>query len=305
MMSSLVPSTRQGTENSSPTVLEADGISCHRPFLLPGAGKMAVQHFVLLDGGRLAFEDENQSQTILLVHGFPGTARRHLGSLFPVLQPGHRLIAPDLRGYGASRPPNRTFPIDFYQRDADDLAALLDSLAAGPVLVLGFSDGGEAALLLAASRPDLVRGVVAWGVSGVISAEQVAEVAPWLPVEAWGPEWATWRSQIESDHGQEQLIPLIEGWVQAAQAIVAAGGNICLDQASAIRCPVLLINGEDDAGNTVRDVRALAGRIAECRLVLLPGCGHWVHTEQPERFLALVQEFIASTSHVDNTPPRW
>jgi valacyclovir hydrolase len=254
---------------------------------------MTYHSATLSNGVRLAYLDEGAGEPHFLIHGFTGTALSHCGSLVQEFRPTYRVIAPDLPGYGASRPPNRTFPPDFYQRDALAVAALLDELACSPCRVLGFSDGAEVALLLAAARPDLVAGVVAWGVSGVISAEMLAAVERWLPLEGWGPERAAWRASIVARHGPEQLSPLISGWVEAARAIVAAGGNICLEQAAAIKGPVLLINGELEVGNTPANVARLAARISDCRLEFVPQSSHAVHDEQPEQFMALVRPFLA------------
>lgn len=253
------------------------------------------QHTLHLpDGARLAYIDQGAGPLLLLMHGFPGTARRHFGDLIEHYAATYRVLAPDLRGYGASRPPPRSFPPGFYHLDAADMARLLDAVGAGPALVMGFSDGAESALLLAAARPDRVRAVVAWGVSGVISPAHLDAVSDWLPVEAWGPERAAWRAQIIADHGQAQLRPLIEGWVAAARAIVAAGGNICLHEAPAIACPVLLLNGSEERGNQPADVRRLAAAIPGCRLVFVPGSGHAVHRQQPAPFHALVAPFLAN-----------
>lgn len=245
------------------------------------------------DDARLVYLDGGQGAPLLLMHGFTGTARSHFRKLLPPFSAAYRLIAPNLRGYGASQPPPRDFPPDFYRRDADDMATLLEALNVGPVTALGFSDGAESALLLAARRPDLVRGVVAWGVSGVISPEMLASVEAWLPVEDWGDERAAWRAEIIAHHGEAQFKPLIEGWVNAARSIVATGGNICYEEAPAIRCPVLLINGEREVGNTPRDVLRLAERIPHSRLEFIPAAGHAVHNDQPERFLALVEAFLS------------
>jgi valacyclovir hydrolase len=232
-------------------------------------------------------------QPLLLIHGFTGTARGDLGEVIDVFAHDHHVIAPDLRGFGASRPPNRDFPPDFYERDAADLAALLDALALGPVTVLGFSDGAEAAILLAAARPDQVRGVVAWGVCGVISPEELAAVEGWLPVAAWGPERDTWKQQIIERHGAEQLASMIEGWVGAARAISARGGNIGYEQAARIKCPVLLLNGDGEVGNTPRDVRRLAERIPNARLEFIADSGHAIHRDQPAALLGYIRDFLA------------
>ncbi len=229
---------------------------------------------------------------LLLIHGFTGTATADLGDLIAEFAPRHRVLAPDLRGYGQSRPPNRDFPPDFYERDAADMAALLDAVSPGPVVVLGFSDGAEVALLLAAARPDLVRGVVAWGVSGVISPEELAAVEKWLPVAGWGPERDNWKRQIMTRHGAEQLPAMVEGWVAAARAITARGGNICYQQVAEIACPVLLLNGDGEVGNTPRDVRRLAERIPGGRLEFVAGSGHAIHRDRPAILLNWIRTFL-------------
>lgn len=245
------------------------------------------------DGIQISYLDEGAGPPLLLIHGFTGTAIADHGRLIDEFRPTNRIIAPDLRGYGASRPPNRDFPPDFYQRDAADMAHLLDKLACGPVVVLGFSDGAEVALLLAATRPDLVRGVVAWGVCGVISTEEVAAVQSWLPVSAWGTERQAWKTNIIERHGAEQLEPMITGWVTAAQAIRERGGDISFNAASDIQSPVLLLNGDGEVGNTPRDVRRLAERIPHCRLEFIADCGHAIQRNQPELLIGHIHRFLA------------
>lgn len=254
---------------------------------------MTRKTIAIADNVHLSYLDLGQGKPLLFIHGFTGTALGDLGSLIAEFEGNYHVIAPDLRGYGASRPPNRDFPPDFYQRDAADMAALLDAVRPGPVVVLGFSDGAEVSLLLAAARPDLVRGVVAWGVSGVISPEELTGVANWLPVSAWGPERDKWKRQIITRHGAEQFPAMVEGWVAAARAIAAAGGNICYEQAASITCPVLLLNGDGEEGNTPRDVRLLAARIPGARLEFVPNCGHGIHRDRPDVLLARIRAFLA------------
>lgn len=246
----------------------------------------------IASGLEISYLDEGQGAPLLFIHGFTGTATADHGMLMDEFRATHRIIAPDLRGYGASRPPNRDFPPDFYRRDADDMAAFLERLQCGPVVVLGFSDGAEVALLLAATRPDLIRGVVAWGVCGVISPEELASVETWLPVSAWGPDRHTWMTQIIERHGSEQFEPMISGWVNAARAIRARGGDISYNLAGQIECPVFILNGDREIGNTPQDAQRLAERIPNCRLEFIADCGHAIQRDQPHVLVARIHSFL-------------
>jgi valacyclovir hydrolase len=252
-----------------------------------------MQRVVLDDGATIAYHDEGAGPPILLMHGYTGTAAGDMGLLIEELRADHRVIAPDLRGYGASRPPARDFPVDFYQRDADDMAALLDRIAPGPLVAIGFSDGGESALLLAAARPDLVRGVIAIGVCGIISQPMLRSVQGWLPVERWEREHPGWRQDIVESHGADQVAPMIEGWMAATTAIGAAGGDVALEAADKIACPTLVINGDGETGNPPADARRLVERIPAGRIAFVAGSGHSVQRDQPARLIELVRGFLA------------
>lgn len=251
-----------------------------------------MHQVVLGDGATIAYHDEGAGAPLLLMHGFTGTARSHLGGLIDALRADHRVIAPDLRGYGASRPPARDFPPDFYARDADDMAALLDQLRPGPVVALGFSDGAESAILLAARRPELVRGVIAWGIAGVISPQMAAAAQAWLPVSSWEERRPEWRAEIVATQGAEQLAPQVEGWAAAAQALHSAGGNVCYEQAAAVRCPVLLLNGDGEVNNLEADFFRLAARLPDAQAEIVADSGHGIQDDQPALLLARIKAFL-------------
>lgn len=253
---------------------------------------MSRQYQDIGNGVTISYLDEGAGRPILFIHGFTGTAIADHSLLMDEFRLSNRLIAPDLRGYGASRPPNRDFPPDFYQRDAADMAALLDEIDCGPVDVFGFSDGAEVSLLLAAKRPELVHAVVAWGVCGVISNEELESIRGWLPLSAWGPEREQWKRQIIERHGEEQFEPMINGWVNAARTIHARGGDISRGVANQIQCPVLLLNGDREVGNTPKDVKELAALIPDSQLVFVPDCGHAIQVDQPAVLLNHMRRFL-------------
>jgi lipase len=110
-----------------------------------------------VDGGRLHGGEWNPSgaTTVVAVHGITAN-HRNFGPLAEAL-PRHRLLAPDLRGRGASRTLPGPWGID---RHAEDVAALITASAPGPVVLVGHSMGGFVAAALARRFPDLVSGLV-------------------------------------------------------------------------------------------------------------------------------------------------
>ena len=220
------------------------------------------------------YEEHGQGEAVLLLPGWGGSIAE-FGQLRRELGTGFRVIAADLPGCGRSEP--RSYSADFYTQDARAFLALLDQLGVGAAHLVGFSDGGETALLMAALAPGRALSVAAWGVAG-----QIVE-----PAEGFGP------LERLLDEPSEQLLPLAAylaeaygpdraramaaGWAGALREIVAAGGDISLSRAGAITCPVLLVAGSDDPYCPVAAVQELAAAIPRSRFLELESVGHDVH----------------------------
>ena len=249
------------------------------------------------NGTPLAYIQRGSSgEPVVFLHGFTGTALSHFRHEIDLLAPFMQVYGLDLRGYGASRPPNRVFGVDFYQNDAADVIGFIEALGIGPVHLIGFSDGSETAVMVAAHAPHLVRSVLAWGICGRITPEMVTRVRRWLPISAWGPEKDAWKQEIIETQGIEQLEPLIAGWVDAAERIAARGGDILHGIAHQVTCPVFIVHGSADEGNPVPVVEELCQRIAGAELLLLPGIGHSVQDEAQADLHAAMRRFFHITT---------
>src|SRR6266516_2549759 len=100
---------------------------------------------------------ESSGPPLLLLHGGGSTIESNWSQLIPALEGSRRMLAVELQGHGRTGPGDQ--PASF-EGSADGVAALLEELAAGPVDVLGFSNGGQVGMQLAIRHPGAVRRLV-------------------------------------------------------------------------------------------------------------------------------------------------
>lgn len=103
----------------------------------------------------LSTSDLGDGTPVIIVHGLFGR-RRNWQAIQKRLAESARIVTADMRNHGDS-------PWDddmTYPNMAGDLARLIGDLDAGPCVIVGHSMGGKAAMTLALSEPDLVRGLM-------------------------------------------------------------------------------------------------------------------------------------------------
>ena len=96
-----------------------------------------------LNGFSIYYETYGSGQPLVFIPGALGTGRTDFEHQIPWFSQNHQVIAVDPRGYGESRPPERDYPLGFYQRDAEDVLALMTALGYREFTVFGWSDGAE------------------------------------------------------------------------------------------------------------------------------------------------------------------
>ncbi|KAI9019109.1 Alpha/Beta hydrolase protein [Hyaloraphidium curvatum] len=215
---------------------------------------------------------------VLLLHGgiFDHASQYPLIAL---LAPHFRVLAPDTRGHGRSPDPGGPFS---YGAFAEDAAGLLDSLGLSGVPVVGFSDGGDTALLLALRRPDLVGKLVLVGTPystanyhpGILDRMRSMTAASfaatlWEPAaSAWEATKAHYSSEAAVDAFFSKLVN--DMWLREP--------DIGLAELAAVDKPALVLHGEKEPYFPVSASKELADALrGEC--VVVPGAGHACHIE--------------------------
>ncbi|HEY7735463.1 MAG TPA: alpha/beta hydrolase [Candidatus Limnocylindrales bacterium] len=257
------------------------------------------------DGTGIALFDLGGSgRPVILVHGASAdhTTWRVSG---PILARGRRVIGLDRRGRGAS---GDTQPYSI-EREFDDLAAAAEELAGsgrGPVDVVGHSFGGRVALG-AALRTEAIRRLV------------VYESAPPVATDAYQPAGLVRRLRELADSGDGdellsafllEVVGMSQGDLDAYRADpiwatrAAAAPTIVreleaesapaasLDALGGVRQPVLQVVGGQSRSAFQRATQALDLRLADGRVVTIPGARHGAHHTHPETFVAAVEEHL-------------
>ena len=244
-------------------------------------------------GSRIYYEEHGSGDPVLLLPGFAGSVEDH-GALRDVLAARYRVIAADLPGSGRSLPQPRAYTATYYEDDAHSFVALLQHLATGPAHLLGFSDGGEVVLLMAALTPELARSVATWGASGILDEAQRPMLdAIYNMIDNPAESLQGYSDYLKAQYGEANARATIQSFVGAARAIIDGGGDISLSKVDSITCPVLLIAGEHDPIVPPALVSRLAAHIRTVELLGVEGAGHAVHDERPEWLQQTILDWLA------------
>lgn len=232
-------------------------------------------------GARLHYIDTGGTgEAVLLVHGLVGTASQHFGRLIEWLKPAYRVLGLTLRGYGYSEPKPRTFPPAFYNVDARDIVAFLDVIKPGRAHLIGYSDGGEAALVAAGLAPHHFRSVTTIGATGYLSplSRDRVRVHP--------GDWIT-PEEVQM-HGIADRAAFTKQWEDSFKGMIDAGGDLSLRNAECVTCPVLMLLGDRDTLNPAEAAQVYLDRLPHGKLEVIADCGHGVHEEKWDEFIALL-----------------
>ncbi len=231
---------------------------------------------------RLAVVEAGQGSPMLFQHGLCGDARQPV-DVFPL--DGFRCITVECRGHGGSEAGDpEVFGIETF---ADDIAATLDGLQAGPLPVGGISMGAAIALRLAVTRPDLVSALVlarpAWiSARGPENMRPNAEVGALLlqhdAAEARRIFEASRTAARLSVEGPDNLASLRGFFARTPLLVTAAlltriskdGPGVTQEQVASLTVPTLVIGHERDIVHPIAMARELAALIARSRLSIIP-----------------------------------
>ncbi|XP_039984464.1 valacyclovir hydrolase isoform X2 [Xiphias gladius] len=245
-----------------------------------------------VNGVDLYYEQTGRGKhAVLLLPGALGSTRTDFGPQLKSLDKERfTVVGWDPRGYGQSRPPDRDFPSDFFERDAKDAVDLMKALGFGKFSLLGWSDGGITALIAAARNPDLINKMAVWGSNAFVSRQDLELYDAVRDVSKWS---ARMRQPMEEVYGAEVFAKTWEAWVDGiTQFAKRPEGSICMELLPLITCPTLIIHGEKDPMVPSFHPQYLLKHIKGSGLHLMPEGKHNLHLRYADEFNRLVGDFL-------------
>lgn len=222
---------------------------------------------------KLNYIEVGEGFPLVLLHG-NGEDHSYFQNQLEAFSAHYRVIAVDTRGHGQS--PRGEAPLTLDQC-AEDLKDFLDGLGIQRCHLLGFSDGGNIALLFALKYPGYLETLILNGAnvdpSGVKRRVQLSIMLGWAVCGVLK------RFQPEVIHKWELL------------DLMATQPHISLLELRKLRMPILVVAGDKDLIKESH-TRAIAASIPGSRLAILPG-DHFLARRNPQSFNSLVLEFLA------------
>jgi len=230
------------------------------------------------------------------------------------------LVFIDSRGCGRSQQPLSTN--DYRYLDfAKDLEWIRRALGVGKVWILGHSHAGVMAMRYAADYSNGTAGLLLVGTYAETDAEYNADVELRKKKRAHEPwykevDWDGFETAQDLTEGLHAALPLyFHNFSKMTQALEAIGASTCsihpwhgwrdsegcsvhvLGLLPKIRCPTLLVVGEEDFVCSPMNSKRIQELVAGAEMSVIPSCGHFPWLEQPESFFSIIARFLRRHGH--------
>lgn len=255
------------------------------------------------NGISMNYQIKGKGANLVLIHGAGDNLNMWYHQL-PVFSKSYRVVTYDIRGSGKTESPKGEYSISLF---AEDAYQLIKAIRVEGAYFLGYSLGGRIALELALDHPDLVKALVLANSSAgltppsletlerrrvtleLLDKGDMKRVAEMMTAGAFSPNFKSKNPTEFKRYMKVKLQNKIDG---IARLMRSLGTPTAAPDLSKVKCPVLLIVGENDLYMGVEQGKHAHEAIVGSKLVILP-TGHAAALELPEKFNSAVLEFLS------------
>lgn len=249
---------------------------------LPYGNNPAAGHYVSSGDAKIYYEVYGKGTPVMLLHGGVFGSTFEMYQLIDSLKTNHQVIAVSTRGHGKSELGNVAHT---YQQKAKDALAVLNAVTKDSVTVLGFSDGGYTAFMLASLYPAKVKKLITIG---------AGERHPGDSANSITLEQAIALDKVYWDQ-QTAIMPEPKRLAEMFTKVQDEFNNkLVVDQKllATIKCPAIIMAGDHDQFITVEHVAHAAAFIPKGRLSIIPNASHGAFLEKFPLVWSVVTDFL-------------
>ncbi len=241
-----------------------------------GQNKVAGKYYDIR-GFKMYCEVYGEGEPLLIIHGNGGSINNFIYQI-PYFAKKYKVIIADSRSHGKSVDKGDSLT---YEMMADDYAALLTALKVDSFYVIGWSDGGINALLLAIRHPEKVKKLAATGANLVPDTTAV-------PQQIWDMVTPTFKMLAAKTTRTEQ-----EKTAFKLYRLLCEQPHIPLSDLQKIKCPSLIIGGDHDVIKEEHTM-LIYKNIRKAYLWILPASGHSTPLMYKDDFNKVIERFFSA-----------
>lgn len=249
---------------------------------------------IMVNGQLVAYKDEGKGQAIVMLHGW-GANLGTFDELAAHLSKEFRVIRLDFPGFGGSPKPASSWGVGQY---AELVAGFISKLKLGDVYgIIGHSFGGRVIIKGVADDNFHPKKVILIGTAGVKPSESIKK-AIYKSIAKVG-------KTVTSLPGLKSLRPMLRKKLYGAagasdylnagdmqQIFLNTINEDLLPLVHGIKQPTLLIWGENDTETPIQDAQKIEREIPNGQLVVVPGAGHFVYTDDSRAVIKELDAFL-------------
>jgi len=229
------------------------------------------------------YEWEHDGEAVVLLHGGLSKTSSWDYLMVPPLEDEFHVFAYDRTGHGFTGDQAGSLHFEFQCQEA---IAYLEDVVKEPAHLIGYSDGGIIALMVAIKRPELVKSIVAIGANYHYSAP----LKDFLEARVSEEDQAEYN--LISPDAPHTLLEKIKRMNQ----IWTTEPDISLSEIASIQCPVLIVAGDDDVIAHYHTI-SLYEALPLGQLAIIPGTSHGLVKEKPALLIAVIMQFLEDLSY--------
>ena len=244
-----------------------------------------MERYLTVDGHQVySYEWDNNGEAVVLLHGGLSQTSHWDSYILPAVEDDFHVYAYDRTGHGFTGDRTESFHYAFQTKEA---IAYLEEVVKEPAHLIGYSDGGIVALMVAMQRPELVRSIITLGANfqpdGVVHIDDFDGVV-------------SLENQEEYNRTSPDAPETLAKKIQKMIDIQRTEPDLNPKDLAKIQCPVMVMVGDDDVIQHNHTVE-LYENIPLGQLAIVPATSHKFIKERPALAQLLIREFLEDLSY--------